>query len=216
MDKKRTDHLLRIGYSIWLDPFGRIDSGISAFRLNNPDCSFLGVQDHNEQLMELLRKEELDIIIVQDLNEPMDDNFDVVPFAPQKICLYVPDDISDEQIDPDCWGLPILHVDSWNWTMFERMRAYNQELKEFGITSKKVRILPNIQSILLQIETSRCAAILDSQFGFAGKIAGMKQYELRDGKTFCVKRRNHFHPLADQLSDFLEDYYRDERAVDAL
>ena len=49
--RERMSLTLRVGISIWIDPFGEIDSGFSSFRKSHPYTTFKVRQYHNRPLI---------------------------------------------------------------------------------------------------------------------------------------------------------------------
>jgi len=210
LEKKKRERHFRFGYSTWINPFGEIDRGLTALLKENPDVLFSGCLHHNETLANMLLADELDIAIIPEEQLFGDELFEYRKFAEQDFCLYVPEDVEGEVPDRYCWGLPLLVVASWNWGLFEWKRMYDQELLDLGITPQSVRMLPNVQSILVQLESARCVAILDRRFGIGATIPGIKPLPLPIKATMltCVWHRDNESPLIEKFTCFLTDFYR--------
>lgn len=172
LERLEIEGRFRFGYSAWLDPFGELDKGLTAFRRANPDVTFSGCQYHNERLMKMLAEGELDMAVISGGQLVEEVDFEFVGFAEERIALCVPDDIEAEEVDRECWGLPMLKAASWNWGPFEWKRISSEESTSLDLAPREIFLLPNVQSILSELATSRCCAVLDERFGI--RPAGTK------------------------------------------
>ena len=209
LETKKRERYFRFGYSTWIDPFGEIDNGLTAFRNENAEVVFSGCLDNNKALSNMLLTGELDVAIIPGEQLFGDDIFEYFGFAEQDFHLFIPDDIEGELIDRDCWGLPLLAVTSWNWDIFEWKRVSEQELSAIGIKPKIVRMLPDVQSIIAQLETTRCAAVLDRRFGIGTGSAAVRSIPLPGdaSRLFCVWHRDNESSLPTKFARFLADFY---------
>ncbi|NTV91394.1 MAG: LysR family transcriptional regulator, partial [Clostridiales bacterium] len=81
----------RIGYSLWIDPFGEIHRGIDGFSRKNPETAFTGQQYHNDLLIAGLNSGELDVAIISGAQIPLESEFAAEAIAKEDICLFVHD-----------------------------------------------------------------------------------------------------------------------------
>jgi DNA-binding transcriptional LysR family regulator len=200
---------LRLGYSVMISPFGEIDKAVTAFRALNPSVLIMGYQHHHNTLLQKIRNDELDVAIIPPDNAIITQDLEVYPFAEQDMCLCVPADITDDRIDPACWNLPLLCFASWEFQSFEFSRVCAKMLSDLGLEPTTTRLLPNVQSICMQLETGRCVAVVDRRFGLQNNVSNVRYIPL-DGINCvccCVKSRTSESPLADTFIRFLREYY---------
>ena len=217
---KKMGSRLRIGYSVWLDPYGELDRALTAFRKTHPNIMFRAVCFHNNELINELKNDRLDVVIVSGGQVIPDVELAYTNIASEQFCLYAPDWIADETVDPECWGLPFLCAPSWNWNYLLQKRLFAVESQvsgeNFGIAPKSYRMLPNLQSMMAELSMGKYVTLGDSRFSCISKTPGVKAYPLSGGRPqlCCVWVPTNENPLIRQYTDFLTDYLSEGHTSD--
>lgn len=184
-DRWRTT--FRIGYSVWINPFCEVDGWISTFRERHPVTLFVGEQHHNETLVKKLTDGSLDVALISGAQYFPDPSFECAEIAPEDICLCVREHLAGDEIDPACWGLPLVQVSSWDWDPLAWRYIDTIELESIDIRPPSVKLLPNIQSMLMELAFGKSVAVLDRRFGFANTLRSIRSFpiELHSYSHLC-------------------------------
>lgn len=201
---ERWNTVFRIGYSVWINPFCEIDEWIAAFRRAHPVTLFAGEQHHNETLVKKLADGELDVVLLSGAQYFPDPAFECVELAPEEICLCVREDLAGDEIDPGCWGLPLVQVSSWDWDSLTWKYIDTHELDAIRIHPPSVKLLPNIQSMLMELPFGKSVAVLDRRFGFANTLQNTKSFPVEiesPSHLCCIWKKSARSPMID---DFIQ------------
>lgn len=199
---------LRVGISVWIDPFGEIDSGFSAFRNNHPYTTFKVRQYHNRQLIEQLDADALDIVIIPSDQLLIDSSYETAFLTHDQMCFYAPADVPGDTIAPDCWGLPFLEVPSWDWNPLEWKRIADRELNSLDIEPQHIITLPNFHSLLAMVQVRRCVVLCDDRFGYLRSHTDLKRFPLpSDSGLSCVWKKFSEHPLILPFISHMKQWY---------
>ena len=202
--------MLRVGISIWIDPFGEIDSGFSAFRKNYPYTTFKVRQYHNRQLIAQLDAGELDIVLIPSDQILLDSSYETAFLTRDQMCFYAPADVPGDSIDPDCWGLPFLEVPSWDWNSLEWKRIADREMSLLDIEPRHIITLPNFHSLLAMVRLRRCVVLCDDRFGYLRSYTGLKRFPLPSNSGLsCVWKKYSEHPLIPPFISHMQSWYAD-------
>ncbi len=194
----------RIGYSVWINPFCEIDRWISQFRMEHPLTMFTGEAHHNERLFQKLLNDELDVALISGAQFFSNPGLESVEIAPEEICLCVREELCSDTLDVNCWGLPMIQVSSWNWNPLEWKYIDEVELRSIGLSPNGVKLLPNLQSMLLELMNGKSVAILDRRFGFANTLKSVKAFPITlssNSSLCCIWKKDKNHPL---IAPFVE------------
>lgn len=199
---------LRVGISVWIDPFGEIDSGFSAFRKDHPYTTFQVRQYHNRQLIEQLDAGALDVVLIPSDQLLLDSSYETAFLTHDQMCFYAPADVTSESIAPDCWGLPFLEVPSWDWNPLEWKRIADRELSTLDIEPQQIITLPNFHSLLAMVQVRRCVVLCDDRFGYLRHHTDLKRFPLPSNSGLsCVWKKFSEHPLILPFIGHMKQWY---------
>lgn len=190
-----------IGYSLWIDPMGKIDEGVSGFRKKYHDTSFMGRQYNNDELFAELTDGSLDVALMSEAQVSWINAFEKAPIANEDICLYAPPYVTGDTVDENLWNLPVLLNASWEWTHFEWQQMIVKEMTNLNVASNRIVTLPNMQSIFAELAIGDCVIISDNNFGHASGYKNMRRFHIDSStKVICLWKKSNENPL---ISEFI-------------
>lgn len=208
---------LCVGYSEWLDPYGRLDRALMAFRQSHPSVELYARVYPNRELFDRLKSGALDVALISGEQVIGDALLRFDEIAPERLCLYVPEWIEDECVDERCWGLPMLQAPSWEWNYFLKNRVFGAEKRlgadAFALRPESYCMLPNLQSMLAELARGRSVAYGESRFGCIGKTPFVRPLPLEEtgSQRLCaVSDARNENPLAAEYTAFLTAYFENE------
>ena len=213
-DKRMHDGLLRVGISLWLDPTDELLFGsLSAFCRQHPEIALTASRAHNRSLLSGLKHHSLDVVLLSDAR-PLGDPVVVCrSFASQDICLYVPEEYADREPDPGCWGLPLLYGENWDFGRFEWKRVLERRLSSAGLSPSAARGVASLESLRMQLMTTRCCALVENQMALGDRIPGYAHIPLEKSSCYCIRHCDNGSRSAEAFFRFLAEYYRDRDNV---
>lgn len=190
----------RIGYSMWIDPFGKIDKGVSEFRRQCKDTVFHGEQYENNILIDKLHCKELDVAIISEAQLFPDKELKYTPIAREDISLFAPASIAGDSIDSECWGLPYIHTSSWTWSFLEWQRIGRKEAQDLGLNPIQLKRAPNLWSVFSDLQINDGVFVNDNEFGHCRKFDFLKAFSLnRTSYLCCVWHQSNENPLIERF-----------------
>ncbi|MGI5936375.1 MAG: LysR family transcriptional regulator [Oscillospiraceae bacterium] len=194
---------LRIGFSMWIDPLGRINEGIELFRKKHPEVGISGRQYHNDKLFEELSSGNLDVLLMSEAQITWIHNFEKAAIAYEDICLYAPSYVEGDKPDKNLWGLPILLNSSWEWSYFEWRQIMFKEMESLNLQSNRIYSLPNMQSLFAELAIGDCVTLCDNNFGHAARYKNMRRFHIDfSSKVVCLWNNSNENSL---IEDFISD-----------
>ncbi len=175
-ERRRQLLRFRIGFSEWLNPFGRLQDAIDAFRRTYPDTVVEQVQMDNEELSRQLMEGRLDVAFFSEGQLPHMRDLRGEPVAEGEMRLYAPEDVladTDPAAVDRCWSLPMLMVPAWEWSYLEQKLVGGQEQAEFALHPNQILTLPNLHSLEAAMRFGRCVTVGEVRFGVFNRIPGL-------------------------------------------
>lgn len=203
---ERLPRSFSIGYSMWIDPLGKIDEGVSSFRAKFPDTAFTGRQYNNDVLFSELSGGALDVVIMSEAQISWVNEFEKAAVAYEDICLYAPSYAEGDKPDKNLWGLPILLNASWEWSYFEWSQMVIRDMGHLSIESDRIISLPNMQSMFAELAIGGCVVISDNNFGNASSYRNLRRFHIdSSSKVFCLWSGTNESPLIGEFVKHLRD-----------
>lgn len=171
-------HTLRVGVSSWVDVFGLIGDCLLAYRDAHPDVQLIVRVYDNPLLRQELEQGNLDAIVVCGDRYIESTQLSHVSIASENMCMYAPDWVEGDRIDPACWGLPLLQRTSWDWSYLEWKYIGTVALQQFDFTPGSILLLPNTETLLSRMRLGDCIAIADNNFSVLRNMPGTRQFPL--------------------------------------
>lgn len=201
-------HKFSIDYSMWIDPLGQIDVGVSSFRAKFPKTRFSGRQYHNDELFSELSGGSLDVVLMSEAQISRLNQFEKSPIAYEDICLYAPAYVEGDSPEKKMWNLPILFNASWEWTYFEWQQMIVKEKHNLNIESDRIISLPNMQSIFAELAIGDCVIISDNNFGNASSYKNMRRFHIDSSScVFCLWERCNENPLIGEFVSHMREAF---------
>lgn len=202
---------LNLGLSSWIDPFGKIDNGISSFREQHPYINFHCLMDDPDNLMELLKAKEVDIILLPEAQLPDQNEYELIPFAKEETCLFAPPYILDNHLDPQCWSLPFLHLTNKNWNYPEWRRIGKKKIKKMGLEPKQVWFVHNTNTLYSHMLLHTSVTIADAHFGRltnSPQLYDLRKFPIHTGyHYFGVCLKDGENTIAKEFIEYMRQFY---------
>jgi len=204
---RQMEFKLRIGICETINPFGEIWKGINDFIAQNPSTVFRGGQIMLDEIQEKLNDGEYDLVIVSSENVPLGNEYHIRTLANERPCLYGPEKICTGKLDNKCWGLPLIQLASWKWGFLAWNRIVSIRMTKLGLHPERSLGVPNMESLLSEMQLNRYVAIADDRFGRVSRIPGLAKFPLTIPGAICsVWKKSNENPILSLFSDALEKY----------
>lgn len=204
---RQMEFKLRIGLSETLDPFGELWDGINDFIGQNPSTVFRAGQLMLDEIQEKLDGREYDLIIASSGNIPPGNAYHIQVLASERPCLYGPAKICTGALDNKCWGLPLIHLASYEWGFLTWNRIGSIRMAKLDLHPEQSFGVPNMESLLAEMRLNRFVTIADDRFGRVSKIPGLVKIPLRrSGEICCVWKKSNENPLIPLFSEAMKKY----------
>lgn len=202
---------IKIGYSEWLDRYGRIADGLANFRSTMLDIQITSDQMTNRELFEALNNNRIDIAIFSSEQAPNHRELVSTPIANEDIRLFGPTRIV-ESLPQDayirCWDLPLIFTSSWEYDYLEQVLLGAETRKELGLLPTRTKIVSDIASQFAELQFNNVAAIGDYNFGAYRHIQNLSSVPLGVSSYICcVWKLNSENPLIQKFINFMRNYY---------
>ncbi len=199
---------LTIGVSEWIDPAGDFAAGIHSFRDVTPECKVSVSAYPNLELLDALDSGRIDCAFFSDAQRPLGMDYQMLPVATEDVMLYAPADLGAGPAREDCWGLPLLMVPAWNWSNIELRIAGARETTGIRLFPTEKKMLPNVQSMHVVMEFSRCVTLGGNRFNYLSKIPNLIAHATGDrDDIICLWLRRNENSLAPKLAQHLQEYF---------
>ena len=198
---------LSIGVSEWIDSSGPFQDAVDAFRAAWPNCKVSISVFTNQTLLEALEHGTVDCAFFSEAQRPQSPDLNCRTVTTEQVMLYTPEDIGPGPAREDCWGLPLLMVPAWSWSETELRVAGAREMTGVRLSPAETITLPNVQSLYVKMEFSRCATLggvftcLNAIPGLIGHPTGMTD------ELCCLWPRRNDHSLAEQLAVCFQEHF---------
>jgi DNA-binding transcriptional LysR family regulator len=197
----RLEQNFAIGYSNWLDPFGEIDRGFSAFKERHKGTVFSGRHYDNTRLMNELKAGHLDVILISERQMAKGRDYEAVPIARERLSLYVPEASAGECLDKKCWGLSMFLCPSRNWSEMEMRQIGRKEVSSLGLDPDEIVMLPNVSTLFMELAMGSGVTVCDAIFGLARTYGELMSFDLHvESYLYCVWKSQNDNPL---IPDFV-------------
>lgn len=202
---------IKIGYSEWLDRYGRIADGLTAFHSAMPNIQTTSDQMTNRELFEALCNNKIDIAIFSSEQTPTNRELVSTPIANEDIRLFGPSKIveaSPQDAYVRCWDLPLIFTSSWEYDYLEQSLLGAETRKALGLLPSRTKIVSDIASQFAELQFNNVAAIGDYNFGAYRRIQNLSSVSLGvNSYICCVWRANSENPLIQKFVNFMQNYY---------
>lgn len=111
------------------------------------------------------------------------------------------------KLDNKCWGLPLIQLASWKWGVLAWNRIGSIRMTKLGLHPERSLGVPNMESLLSEMQLNRYVAIADDRFGRVSRIPGLAKFPLTIPGAICsVWKKSNENPILSLFSDALEKY----------
>lgn len=204
---ERLNRSFSIGFLQLIDANGLFADCLAAYQTEHPNVQFQIRLYDNLRLRSAIQNEEVDIAIIcgdQFITQYMDTtDLEYCHFAKEDMCLYAPQWVEGDSIDPNCWGLPLLQRPSWDWTYLEWKHIGTGAQQKIGLYPKSIQLMPNTETLISRILRGRGVAIADNNFSHLRNMPNTKIFHLPlHSRMTCVWKSSNESPLLPEIVDY--------------
>ncbi len=199
---------LGIGISEWLDPFGSLGDGLTAYFTAHPETKVSLRHMSNDQLFDSLASGALDCALFFDNQRPKQRDYECHSVIRDEMLLYGPDCYLPGPAPRDCWGLPMVTTSGWNWTRTEYRLFHNLGRLTADFEPSELILVPSYSSVCAAMQFSDCVTLSSRLFSRISNIPGKRGYStgIRED-VILVWKSGDENPHLPKLLQHLRDYF---------
>lgn len=161
-EQQRLNKSLRIGYNNWLNFGNAVVDARKRFSSLHPDIAHIPETQAPDMLLQKLRSNELDIIVVIRRFIQNESDLRILELADMQMSILVKKDMIPENGTlslSELSSMPLLINSFFSESISETRARARREMKIVGLENKTIKITPNRDTVYISIETGEGVAI---------------------------------------------------------
>ena len=174
-----------IAFSEWIDPLGELYDAVHAFTQAHGSTDFSALSCSNRLILEKLGREEVDAAIMCDTQVVSSLDLDMVSFAQEQLCLYLPQSVSGDTLTELSPALPHIDAVYGAWSEEETLELSRRMSGNLGLPMSQCYTMPNFYSVVACAETVPCFVVSDARFGHLRRNPSLRNIPLHKKSALC-------------------------------